>query len=143
MAIAVAAIRTDQASRFCPVTQSGRELSAVQLEHVIGMHPGAPVLGFDGDAAGQDSAYRHALAAARYGRAVAVTVLPGDHDPASWLAQCGDRGLMAWALSGQEPRRFYSGPHPIPAMVFLATHRRHLGYPSTEVPAVDATGVAL
>lgn len=102
-----------------------------------------PVLGFDGDRAGQDSAYRHSMAAARQGRAVAVTVLPDDHDPASWLAQCGDRGLVAWALSGQEPRRLYSGPHPVPGMAFLATYRRHLGHPSSEVPAVDLTGVAL
>jgi len=143
MAIAVAAIRSAQDDRFCPLTQSGRELSAVQLEHVIEMHPGTPVLGFDGDRAGQDSAYRHSMAAARQGRAVAVTVLPDDHDPASWLAQCGDRGLMAWALSCQEPQRLYSGPRPVRGVAFLATHRRQLGHPPTEVPAVDLTGVAL
>ncbi len=36
MAIAVAAIRAGQASRFCPVTQSGRELSMLQFDQVIG-----------------------------------------------------------------------------------------------------------
>ena len=102
MAIAVAAIRTGHADRFCPLTQSGRELSAVQLGHVLGLHPTPPVLGFDGDAAGRDSAYRHSLAAARHGRPVAVTVLPADHDPASWLAEHGDPGLSAWRRDGAQ-----------------------------------------
>ncbi len=117
MAIAVAAIRSGQADRFCPVTQSGKELSAVQLARVIDMHPGTPVLGFDGDRAGQDSAYRHALAAARQGRAVAVTVLPDDHDPASWLAEHGDRGLAAWSVDRYEGEDL---PGPIPGDSFLA-----------------------
>jgi DNA primase len=98
MAIAVAAIRTGQAEQFCPLTQSGRELSPAQLARVIALHPGIPVLGFDGDSAGRDSAYRHTLAAALQGRAVAITVLPDDHDPASWLADHGDKGLAAWVL---------------------------------------------
>jgi DNA primase len=122
MAIAVAAIRSGQADRFCPVTQSGKELSAVQLARVIDMHPGTPVLGFDGDRAGQDSAYRHALAAGRHGRAVAVTVLPGDHDPASWLAQCGDHGLAAWSVDRYEGDDLPEEdlPEPIPGDSFLA-----------------------
>jgi DNA primase len=143
MAIAIAAIRSGQADRFCPLTQSGRELSSTQMVYVLELHAAPPVLAFDGDAAGQDSAYRHSLAAARQGRAMAVSVLPDDHDPTSWLAQCGDRGLMAWALSSQEPRRLYSGPRPVPGVAFLATHRRQLGRPPTEVPAVDLAGVAL
>jgi hypothetical protein len=117
MAIAVAAIRSGQADRFCPVTQSGKELSATQLTRVIDMHPGAPVLGFDGDRAGQDSANRHALAAARQGRAVAVTSLPDDHDPASWLAEHGDRGLAAWSVDRYEGEDL---PGPIPGDSFLA-----------------------
>jgi len=122
MAVAVAAIRSGQVDRFCPVTQSGKELSAVQLARVIDMHPGTPVLGFDGDRAGQDSAYRHALAAGRHGRAVAVTVLPGDHDPASWLAQCGDHGLAAWSVDRYEGDDLPEEdlPEPIPGDCFLA-----------------------
>jgi len=121
MAIAVAAIRSSKADQFCPVTQSGRELSAVQLERVIGMHPGTPVLGFDGDRAGKDSAYRHSMAAARQGRAVAVAVLPDGHDPASWLAEHGTDGLAAWVLAGAldtggEP------PEPIPAATHVASY---------------------
>ncbi len=142
MAIAVAAIRSSQASRFCPVTQSGRELSPVQLTQVIEMHPGTVVLGFDGDRAGQDSAYRHALAAARKGWRVTVTLLPDDHDPASWLAKYGDRSINAWALGGE--RQFpHTAPHPMPGTTFLATCRASLGSPSSGTPAVDVTGVAL
>ena len=39
MAIAVAAVRSGTAGRFCPLTQSGRELSAYQLDHVLDLHP--------------------------------------------------------------------------------------------------------
>jgi len=121
MAIAVAAIRSGQADRFCPVTQSGRELSAVQLAQVLGMHPGAPVLGFDGDRAGQDAAYRYALGAARRGRAVTVTLLPDNHDPASWLAEHGDRGLAAWARDGAlGPDQ--RGPKPLRGAAYLARY---------------------
>ena len=96
MAIAVVAIRSGRSDQFCPVTQSGCELSPVQLVYVVRLHPAAPVLGFDGDRAGQEAARRHALAAARQGLSVAVTVLPRDHDPASWLVEQGDGGLRAW-----------------------------------------------
>jgi DNA primase len=121
MAIAIAAIRSGRADSFCPLTQSGRELSQVQLAQVIEMHPAPPVLGFDGDAAGQDSAYRHSLAALRQGRAVAVTVLPDDHDPASWLAKYGDHGLAAWVLAGAlEAAR--EGPKPVPAATYVASY---------------------
>jgi DNA primase len=121
MAIAIAAIRSGQADRFCPLTQSGRELSAMQLARVIGMHPGTPVLGFDGDSAGRDSAYRHSLAAALQGKAVAVTVLPGDHDPASWLAERGDEGLFAWMRDGAQ-RREHVEPMPVGAATFASRY---------------------
>lgn len=142
MAIAVAAIRTGQADRYCPVTQSGRELSPAQLARVVDIHPGTPVLGFDGDRAGQDSACRHALAAARKRWPVAVTLLPDDHDPASWLAKYGDRSITAWAL-GEERRRPHAGPHPISGTTFLATCRASLGDSPSDTPAVDVTGMAL
>ena len=121
MAIAVAAVRSGRAGQFCPVTQSGRELSVVQLERAVFLHSGPLVLGFDGDAAGRESARRHAAAAARLGHAASVTTLPGDHDPASWLAERGANGLRAWvvadALDQGRPL-----PKPVPARTYLATH---------------------
>ena len=121
MAIAVAAIRAGQASRFCPITQSGRELSAVQLAYVLGLHRAPPVLGFDGDAAGRDSAYRHSLAAAHQGCIVAVTILPGNHDPASWLAERGDEGLSAW-MRRRAHRGGHETPMPVAAATFASRH---------------------
>ncbi len=118
MAIAVAAIRRGRSDRFCPVTQSGRELSRTQLVYVVGVHFTAPILGFDGDGAGQEAACRHALAAARLGRTVEVTVLPHDHDPASWLVEQGDDGLRAWVDGGPAQ----SSPKPLPAATYLWSH---------------------
>jgi len=95
MAIAVAALRAGQADRYCPLTQSGRELSARQLEYVLGL-PGRVVLGFHGDEAGRDATRRVAAAAARRGRDVLVKSLPDGKDPASWLARRGPGGLAVW-----------------------------------------------
>jgi DNA primase len=127
MAIAVAAIRCGRAGQFCPVTQSGRELSAKQLEQAVSLSGGPLVLAFDGDAAGRESARRHAMAAVRLGHAVSVTTLPGDHDPASWLAERGSNGLSAWAVAGTPERG-----HPLPRPVSAGT------YPATRVAAAEA-----
>ena len=58
MAVAIVAIRSDQADRYCPVTQSGRELSATQLYRVLSLHHNPPLIAFDGDAAGRESTVR-------------------------------------------------------------------------------------
>jgi DNA primase len=100
MAIATTAIQAGLSDRFCPVTQSGRELSAAQLEYVLALHPMPPVVAFDGDPPGRDSNVRVAIAAARKHREVVITTLPDGHDPASWLAENGDAGLAAWTRKG-------------------------------------------
>jgi len=115
MAIAVAAIRSGRAEEFCPITQSGRELSSCQLANVAALAKRI-VLAFDGDAAGRDSAVRHARAAIRSGLPAWVTTLPGDNDPASWLAHHDGEGLHAWAIAAHGTRL----PSPIPARTFLA-----------------------
>jgi len=97
MAIAVAAIQAGSAQLFCPVTQSGRELSTEQLGHVLGLHGAAPVIAFDGDGPGVDSNVRVAAAAAERGREALVVILPDGHDPASWLAAAGPSGIAAWS----------------------------------------------
>ena len=96
MAIAVAAVRSGTAHYFCPVTQSGRELSPSQVDAILGMHPGPTVLGFDGDPAGQDSNHRVVRAVVSRGRGALMVKLPDDEDPASWLAERGPSGLEAW-----------------------------------------------
>jgi DNA primase len=97
MAIAVAAIQAGSGDLFCPVTQSGRELSPTQLGHVLGLHGAAPVIGFDGDRPGIESNIRVAAAAAERGREALVVILPDGHDPASWLAAAGPSGIAAWS----------------------------------------------
>jgi DNA primase len=105
LAIAVAAIRVGRATAFCPVTQSGRELSDVQVRRIIAINAGGLVLGFDGDDAGRDSAARYSRVFARAGKTVSVTSLSHGHDPASWLAEEGDKGLSAWSGLGGRPNR--------------------------------------
>ncbi len=142
MAIAVAAVRSGRAGQFCPVTQSGRELSVDQLEQAVSLNSGPLVLAFDGDAAGRESARRHAMAAVRLGHAVSITTLPADHDPASWLAERGTNGLRAWVVADAlGPGRPL--PKPVPAGIYLATHVAAVR--STADPAflVTADGPAL
>ena len=121
LAIAVAAVRCGRAGQFCPVTQSGRELYVEQLEQAVSLNGGPLVLAFDGDAAGRESARRHAMTAVCLGHAVSVTTLPGDHDPASWLAERGANGLRAWVVADalEQGRPL---PKPVPAGTYLATH---------------------
>jgi DNA primase catalytic core len=100
MAIAVAALRSGRAEQFCPLTQSGRELSSLQLEYVLNLHAAPPVIGFDGDAAGRESTLRVALAAVHKGSEVMVTILPDGDDPATWLTKQGCAGLTAFVRQG-------------------------------------------
>jgi DNA primase len=107
LAVAVAALRAGRHQAICPVTQSGRELSEVQMRAILELHPSKPVLGFDGDAAGADSARRYQQAFARPGHDVDFARVPAGHAPASWLAETGPDGLDA--LRGSPPRRVPTG----------------------------------
>ena len=112
MAIAVAAIRTGKERHVCPVTQSGRELSSRQIDKVLQLHPGPLVVGFDGDAAGRESNHRLAKAVAARGKDAIVVDLPGDTDPASWLAETGPCGLVAWTAIGKRQRPVHRPDSP-------------------------------
>lgn len=93
LAIAVAAVRSGQADRFCPVTQSGKQLSAAQLYAIVEMTTAAPMIAFDGDTAGRNAAEHLARRVRDRGLATDIVDLPDGHDPASWLAQREDPGL--------------------------------------------------
>lgn len=95
MAVAVAAVRRGRAEEVAPLTQSGRELSAHQLERALRLGHGELVLALDGDAAGREASERIAGAAARRGGRVHPIRLPEGHDPASLLAEKGVAGLDA------------------------------------------------
>ena len=131
LAIAVAAIRSGRAELFCPVTQSGRELSAVQVRKVIALHHRVAVLGFDGDPAGRESASRYAASFAKAGSAVRVAVLDDAHDPASWLAVAGDRALSSWSTN-RDLSPYGARPGPVPAASFAARHIAQRDVPSSE-----------
>jgi len=105
MAIALAAIRTGQADHFCPVTQSGKELSKAQLSAVLGLHPNLLVISFDGDAAGRESAGRLSPRVTEYGRKAVTVALPDGHDPASLLAERGMTTVAIFAAGSAEPIR--------------------------------------
>ena len=125
MAIAIAAIRSGLDDKFCPVTQSGRELSAHQLDQVLALHPTPPVIAFDGDQPGRESNVRIAIAAAIFHREVVITNLPDGHDPASWMAERGDAGLAAWTRKGcLDPDR--AGIRPMLAGGVVAEHNWNL-----------------
>jgi DNA primase len=96
MAIAVAAIRTSRSDWYCPITQSGRELSHRQLRYVLSLHDQPPLIAMDGDEAGRSSNQRIAAAAATLGRQARVARLPHGEDPASWLARRGPSALTAF-----------------------------------------------
>jgi DNA primase len=113
LAIAVAAINAGKAAAFCPVTQSGRELSDAQVGRIVAMCADRLVLGFDGDDAGRESATRYARVFARAGKTVSVTLLGHGHDPASWLAERGERGLSSWSSEGSGPRRTVRGAQSV------------------------------
>jgi hypothetical protein len=119
LAVAVAATKAGSAQSYCPVTQSGRELSDAQIRRILALQHAAPVLGFDADTAGLDSAFRYALAFAHDQRAAVVTRLPLGHDPASWLAQQGPAGLSVWSRHNHSS---WDGPGPIPAATFAASY---------------------
>jgi DNA primase len=97
MAIAVAAIKVGASHYFCPITQSGRELSPLQLATALRMHPGPLVIAMDGDPAGRGSSIRVASAVVTAGRHAIVADLPNGEDPASFLAQFGPSALTLFA----------------------------------------------
>ena len=114
MAIAVVAIGSGVAGRFCPVTQSGRELSATQLEQVASLHGGAVVLGFDGDTAGRESAHRHAMERSAWVMPCRSQPCPAIMTPLpGWRREVPmglRRGWAAQLLTGVVCRRFLLEP---------------------------------
>jgi DNA primase len=95
MAIAAAAIKAGT-ERYTPVTQSGKELSPLQVASLSSTGKATLVLALDRDAAGSDARRRLAGALRSAGRSAAEANLPDGEDPASWLALHGAAGLGAF-----------------------------------------------
>ena len=99
MAVAVAVILIGKSDWYCPVTQSGRQLSPQQLRYVLNLHAQPPLIAMDGDPPGRESNARLAAAIADMGKTATLVTLPNGDDPASWLATNGSRGLPGLLLS--------------------------------------------
>ncbi|WP_203230313.1 CHC2 zinc finger domain-containing protein, partial [Segeticoccus rhizosphaerae] len=97
LAVAAAAARAGQSSRFAPVTTSGVTVSPCQADAVLAMHHQAPVIALDGDPAGREGTARWLrLLSISAGRLALVTTLPTGHDPDDWLRSRGVEGLAAF-----------------------------------------------
>jgi len=147
IAVAVAAIRTHQDHLYCPLTQSGRELSPHQLQHILEMHPNPPILAFDSDPAGQDSARRYQSAFAKLGQQTHTARLPAGQDPASWLCVRGPRGLAAWTLPGRPskadptPRSGATRPFRAGPATASLTRRPHVQAGAEPISAQGGIGI--
>lgn len=103
LAIAAAAIESGQAGRLCPVASSGTQLSVRQIQRVLGLHPLPPVVAFDGDTAGRETARRLARRSGDHGRMDVLAAMADGHDPASLLAARGAAVLAAFTAAPTEP----------------------------------------
>jgi DNA primase catalytic core len=100
LAIAAQAATSGLSDRYAPVAPSGVALSDHQLHDILAIHPLPPVFSGDGDAAGRRATVEWATRAALAGRESVVATWPDGHDPASWLALCGESGLLALTRKG-------------------------------------------
>jgi len=95
LAIATVALTANLAHHYCPLTQSGRQLSAHQIRQVRHLDR-QPVLAFDADPAGDQSTTRIGALLALAGCTPSIAHLPRGEDPASWLARHGVDGLTTF-----------------------------------------------
>jgi DNA primase len=97
LAIAAQAAASGVSARFAPVAACGRTLFDSQLDQILAVHPGAPVLAGDGDAPGRQANIDWARRMLAKGRETVITEWPDGYDPATWLKTRGPEGL--WALT--------------------------------------------
>lgn len=89
MAIATAAILNGMPKRYCPITQSGKELSGDQVESLASTGRVRIVLAFDGEGAGREARLRLARTIRLAGKIPSEVDLPDGADPTSWLVAHG------------------------------------------------------
>lgn len=102
IAIACAALDRGVQARVCPITQSGKELSAVQVRAVAGRCRSPVLIAFDGDTAGRASTRRLQAAIRRLGYNSSALTFPCDSDPASWFAKRGSAGIEVFLAKGED-----------------------------------------
>ncbi|MHB1533916.1 MAG: CHC2 zinc finger domain-containing protein [Acidimicrobiales bacterium] len=101
LAVASQAATSGLSHLYAPVCTSGLGLSASQVQQVLALHPGPPVIAGDGDTAGRQRAnLKWATAVLAAGRESVVVDWPDGTDPASWLSTHGEAGLIAITRKG-------------------------------------------
>lgn len=143
LAIAAAAARVGASHKFAPVTQSGLSLTEKAAPTFFALHHRAPVLCGDGDAAGQQATEAWVARGMRvYHREVLTLTLPDGMDPAEWLANEGDLGLIAFTRAGSLTDE--DNVRPKPAGGLLARHElaRAIDIARASNPDVEAVMVA-
>ena len=100
LAVAAQAALSGMSDRYAPVAPSGLALSDVQLDGILAIHPFPPVFCGDGDTPGRRATVDWATRAALAGRESVVTTWPDGYDPASWIAEHGEEGLLAVTRKG-------------------------------------------
>ncbi|MDQ2727718.1 MAG: CHC2 zinc finger domain-containing protein [Actinomycetota bacterium] len=101
LAVASQAATSKLSHHYTPVCTSGLSLSTSQLRDVLAIHPAPPVIAGDGDTAGRERAnLKWATAMLAAGRESVIVDWPDGIDPASWLADRGENGLVAITRKG-------------------------------------------
>ena len=85
---------------FAPVFPSGTALTDTHARMIVAISDRPTLVCADGDEAGLTASTTWVRSFMAYGRETIVTVLPDDHDPASWLRKHGSDGLCAFGRKG-------------------------------------------
>jgi DNA primase len=127
LAIAARAATASTSAHFAPVSPSGTALTASQAQLALAISPLPPVLCADGDDAGRAAGAAWVRTCMVQQREVLVTVLPGGHDPDSWLRSEGGAGLCAFTRRGCLDRPAVDAkPGPAGALIAEASIRAAL-----------------
>lgn len=100
LAVAAVAATSGHSNRFAPVAACGTALSDAQIDHILAIHPRAPVLAADGDQAGRRADLDWARRMLSRGRETVITDWPEGYDPLDWLTSRGTGGLLAVSRRG-------------------------------------------
>lgn len=104
LAIAAHGAAADASDLIAAVSPSGTALTAQQARRLLAISNLPPVVCADGDPAGVTASAKWIRTLTTQGRETLVTVLPDDHDPASWLSREGSSGLGAFLRTTAEAR---------------------------------------
>ena len=143
LAIASAAATARRTAQLAPVAPSGTALTTAQVRALLRISDHPPVLCADGDDAGTTAAAKWAAAIIGEHRDCLVVLLPGNADPAEWIARNGPDGLAAFSRLGPGHLSVDGAARPVPPGAHLAAassaSRRELGHGPVGVtaPAIE------